>query len=173
MLRSSFFRIVAAIVVLGGESCERAPAPKTVDFTTGGESSVNAEYPRLSKKWWIHELQTNRDKLVSDISRGTYSDQDLVEVILLNRDKGLLDLEIAPLAMDAWLKHWNPVGKSKDDLIKQLGAPDRLDQDLILYEFTESGGAGYIFILKDGRIVSWRREDAGAYYRWPEFSVFS
>jgi hypothetical protein len=175
MLKSIVPLIVALSILLSNGACKRTSSSNEVNsspadkFSGKGEddqarkiipnSLAESEYPHFSKDWWIYELRNNYDGLVSDISSGKYDDQELIKVILLNRDNGLLDAKIAPLAMDAWLKHWNPVGKNRDDLIKQLGPPDRLEQDFILYEFMENGGAGYIFYTKDGQIISWRRED--------------
>jgi hypothetical protein len=140
---------------LGGEK----DIPKQNNTTGSTSESPTGAISRVSKEWWVHEIQNDRSKLISDISSGIYSDRELVEIISLNRDKAFLDLEIAPVAMEAWLKRWNPVGKTKDDLIKQLGPPDFAHQNLIYYEFMLNGGAGYVFTIENGTIASWKRGD--------------
>jgi len=61
---------------------------------------------------------------------------------------------LGKVAMESFLKNWNPIGKTPQDLKVILGKPKEEESDFLLYAFDNGSYASlYQFVIRDGRVA--------------------
>ena len=108
---------------------------------------VPSSIPVSTEQPQVPAQRTNEDEVVNLA--------DLQQIIKEGFGKGAVK---ATIAMEAFLKTWNPIGRSAQEVKATLGKPSVEKPDSIIYMFDGGAfGAIFEFVLRDGKVIELKR----------------